>query len=90
MSASVNPPGLSFPADYAIKVMGKNTEEFRAIATDIILEFDANAPVSGATERESKQGRYVTLTYRLHLVSEEDRDALYAKLKATEAVLFAL
>jgi putative lipoic acid-binding regulatory protein len=90
MSASVTPPGLSFPADYPIKVMGKNTAEFRATATAIILEFDPNAPVSAVTERESKQGRYLTLGYQLHLTTEENRDALYAKLKATDAVLFAL
>ena len=90
MSASVTPPGLSFPTDYAIKVMGKNTAEFRAAATAIILEFDANAPVSAVTERASKQGRYITLNYQLHLTTEAKRDALYARLKADPAILFAL
>ena len=90
MNASITPPGLSFPVDYAIKVMGKNTPEFRAAATAIILEFDPNAPISEVTERASKQGSYITLNYQLYLTSEAKRDALYARLKAEAAILFAL
>ena len=83
------PTGLEFPCDYALKLMGRNTPEFRAAVRAIVshqppksLEVDA--------ERISRDGNFLSLTCHVHAASREALDALYRELHATGLVLYAL
>ena len=85
----MSPSPLEFPSECPVKVMGRQTPEFRAK----MLEIFARHPKFDATqirERLSRDGTYVALTCTLMIDSRAELDALYGELQATGLVLFAL
>jgi putative lipoic acid-binding regulatory protein len=81
---------LEFPCDYPVKVMGRETAEFRA-AVRAVLESEAAAGAAlGIQERPSRDGNYVSLTCTVRVESRAALDRLYRRLHATGLVLYAL
>lgn len=79
---------LTFPCDLPIKVVGRNTEVFRAAALAIVREHYGDA--HRVTERSSGRGSYVSLTITVHAESRAEIDAVYHALVANEHVLVVL
>ena len=81
---------LAFPCDYPVKVMGRDTPEFRARVLEVLAaEVAPDAPPELA-ERPSRNGTYVSLTCTLRVASREQLDRIYRKLHATGLVRYAL
>ena len=83
------PTGLEFPCDYALKLMGRNSEEFRA-AVRAIVAHQPPKSLQVDAERISRDGTFLSLTCHVHAASREALDALYRELHATGLVLYAL
>jgi uncharacterized protein len=84
------PPRLTFPCDYPIKVMVRAEEGVRA-RIDAILERHAGPlDLSSVTERPSAQQRFLALTYVIRATGEPQIAGLFAALKACPQVLMVL
>lgn len=79
---------MEFPHDFPLKVMGRNTDDFRSIVLGIVQKH--MGPPSKIEERPSRDGTYVGITCIVPATSKAQLDALYMELTACERVLVAL
>jgi putative lipoic acid-binding regulatory protein len=83
-------PTLEFPCAYPLKVMGRDSAEFRATARTIVERHAGPVPDSGVLARASSEGNFVALTFSITAESREQLDALYRELTSCPEVLVAL
>lgn len=81
---------LKFPTEFPLKIMGRNTDEFRSLVIGIVQEHMGPVDASKIEERPSRDGNYLGLTYTVWAQSKEQLDNLYLALTACEKVLVAL
>jgi putative lipoic acid-binding regulatory protein len=81
---------LSFPCEFPLKVIGRNNDDFRSLALGIVQKHAGPIAPDQITERPSKDGNYLALTYTFQANSRAQLDALYAELTACERVLIVL
>jgi uncharacterized protein len=83
-------PGMEFPGEFPIKVMGRHDSNLRAL-TQVVVERHAG-PIaeSRVRTRTSADGNFLALTYLVQATSREQLDAIYRELTACPAVLMAL
>jgi uncharacterized protein len=81
---------LTFPNDYPLKVMGRNTADFRSIVLGIVQKHMGDIDVSKIEERPSRDGTYLGLTCMVVAHSKAQLDALYKELTSCERVMVAL
>ena len=81
---------FKFPCDFPLKVMGRQSEEFRSIVLGIVQKHTGPVDASRIEERPSKDGGYLSLTYTFEAQSREQLDALYRELTSCERVLVVL
>ena len=81
---------LEFPCDFPIKMMGRDTPEFRATARSLV-EKHAGAVEDDAVQATlSRNGRFVSVTVTITATSQQQLDAIYMDVTAHEDVLMAL
>lgn len=78
---------MEFPCDFPLKVMGRDSESFRALVNEIVTRHVGETIPS---LRPSRDGHYVSMSFTIRAESRAQLDALYRELSANEAVLFAL
>ena len=81
---------MKFPHDYPLKVMGRNTDDFRSVVLGIVQKHMGPIDVDKIEERPSRDGNYLGLTCIVVATSKAQLDALYLELTACERVLVAL
>ncbi len=81
---------LQFPADFPIKVMGRDTESFRTLTLAIIERHAGPIGAGQITERPSRAGRFLALTYTIRAESRAQLDCIYQDLTDSGVVLVAL
>jgi len=86
-----NPPEqiIKFPCQYPITVMGLNNEAFSSIVIKIVqkhLQTDAFEQSS----KQSKGGKYLSLTFTFTARSREQLDSLYHELNDHDLVVMTL
>lgn len=81
---------LQFPCDYPLKVMGRNSDDFRSLVLGIVQKHIGPLPADSIEERPSKDGNYLSLTCTFQATSREQLDALYRELTSCERVLIVL
>ena len=81
---------LQFPTDFPLKIMGRNTEDFRSLVVGIVQKHAGEIDASSIEERPSRDGNYVGLTVTIRAESKEQLDALYIELTSCEKVLVVL
>lgn len=81
---------LKFPTDFPLKVMGRNTADFRSVALGIVQKHTGDIDASKIEERPSSNGAYVGITFIVYATSKAQLDALYMELTACEHVMVAL
>ncbi len=79
---------LEFPCDFPLKVVGRQTDAFRQAAGEIVERHAASTPE--ASERPSRDGRYIALSFSIRATSQQQLDDIYRELSACELVLFVL
>ncbi|MCC7198907.1 MAG: DUF493 domain-containing protein [Gammaproteobacteria bacterium] len=91
MSDPVVPDDLfGFPCDFPIKVMGRDTPEFRSITRSIVEKHSAPLAADAITERPSGKGTFIGVTYTIRAESRAQLDAIYMDLTSSGVVLVAL
>jgi uncharacterized protein len=83
-------PGLTFPTEYPLKVLGRPSPEWRARVHAIVLRHAPDTDAGRLAERLSANGNFLALSYRLNARSHEQVEALVAELKACDGVLMLL
>jgi len=81
---------LTFPCDFPVKIMGRTGDDFRALTRDIVERHMGTVAPAQITERLSRDGNFLALTYNLTPQSREQLDNLYRELSSSEAVVMAL
>ena len=86
-----NTPALiEFPCTFPIKVMGESQEDF---ATTMVAAIQLILPEFSAEHMEmraSSGGKYISLTCRVYVMSQQQLDDVYRMLTAHPLVKFAL
>jgi putative lipoic acid-binding regulatory protein len=79
---------LKFPCDFAIKVMGKATEDFDLLVVEIVRRH--NLKENAVTMRSSSGGKYLSVTVSFIAQSRTQLDALYTEMSGHERVAMVL
>lgn len=79
-----------FPTDFPIKVMGRDSESFRTLTLAIVERHAGPLAPERISERMSREGRFLALTYTIRAESRAQLDAIYQDLTASGVVLVAL
>ena len=81
---------LEFPTDFPLKIMGRNSDDFRSLVVGIVQKHAGDIDPDSIEERPSRDGNYVGLTVTIRAQSKEQLDALYVELTSCEKVLVVL
>ena len=81
---------IDFPCDFPVKVMGAAIPEFHTCITQIAKRHDSDFISDEIKQKNSKTGKYVSLTLNIHAKDKAQLDRLYQELTDHELVLWAL
>lgn len=85
-----NTKALKFPCDFPIKVMGMANAEFETFVLATVHKHFPNLKEDCMELRPSKAGNYLSITINVHATDQEQLDAIYRELSASQLVLMAL
>ena len=81
---------IEFPCDFPIKMMGRDTPEFRATAR-LLVENHVGAVAENAIQVNlSGKGNFVSVTITVIATSQQQLDDIYRDVSAHDYVLMAL
>ena len=81
---------LSFPCEFPIKVMGRNTPEFRVTAVSLIETHTGSLEDERIQSALSRNRRFVSVTITISAQSQRQLDDIYEDVSAHVDVLMAL
>jgi hypothetical protein len=81
---------FQFPTDFPVKVMGRDSESFRTLTLAIIERHAGPMSPDRITERMSRAGKFLALTYTIRAESRAQLDSIYQDLTDSGVVLVAL
>ena len=79
-----------FPCEFPIKVMGRDSESFRSLTLAIVERHAGPLTAGNITERPSRKGRFLALTYTIRAESRAQLDRIYQELTDSGVVLVSL
>jgi uncharacterized protein len=85
-----NNKAILFPCIYPLKVMGKNTNEFFTIVSNIIEKHIGRGEEVTYHSRTSSGDKYISITASFRAESKEQLDAIYRELNGHTLVLATL
>jgi putative lipoic acid-binding regulatory protein len=88
--SAMNDTLFKFPCEFPLKVMGRQSADFRSLVIGIVQKHTGPLDASKIEERPSKDGSYLSLTCTFEAQSREQLDALYRELTSCERVLVVL
>ncbi|PAV26000.1 hypothetical protein C8D92_10170 [Tamilnaduibacter salinus] len=84
------PPKIEFPCDYTIKVVGDAAPDFRELVIAVVERHAPGINEKDVHERDSRNGRFVSVRLRIRATGEDQLKALTEDLKATGRVHMVL
>jgi len=81
---------LEFPCRFPVKAMGRNSDDFTAVISEIILSRAELADGEMIRTSPSKAGNYLALTAVIEAQSQQQLDAIYQALTDCKQVVMAL
>ena len=81
---------LVFPTAFPIKMMGRDTPEFRQTARALVEKHTGPLNDEAFTEALSGKGNFVSVTITITALSQEQLDDIYRDVSSHEDVLMAL
>jgi uncharacterized protein len=82
---------IEYPTVYAFKVMGRQEHGFKEYVRQLFTRLlRTEVSPDSISEQPSRQGRYVSLTVSVYLLSEEQRQLIYGALHKERRVLYYL
>jgi putative lipoic acid-binding regulatory protein len=71
---------LAFPCDFPIKIMGQTQAGFAQSILGVVLRHAPDFDAATMEMRNSRQGKYLSLTVTVRATSREQLDELYREL----------
>ncbi len=90
MSEQPRPQGLTFPCDFPIKAIGPFREDLDAIVYTLVNEHVPDITEGAIKSRRSSGGKYLAITITIRATSQEQLDAVYRSLSASEDLQMVL
>jgi len=91
MTDTPEAPKISFPcADYPIKVVGNNTDDFYGFVVETVKGFDPELDLEKVSIQDSRNGRFRSVRLMMTATGEDQLQALFEKLKASGRVHMVL
>ena len=81
---------LEFPCQFPIKAMGKNHPDFESHVVTLVRKHCPDISEGAVVSRDSKEGKYLSVTVTVCATSKAQLDNIYYELTACERVLMAL
>lgn len=81
---------LEFPCEFPLKVMGRDEKGFRDHVLALVMEQAGEKAVVSVRDRESRGGRFISLTVTVRAQNRPQLDAIYRELHASPRVLMTL
>ena len=83
-------PVMTFPCSFPIKLMGRETDEFRQTARELVEKHTAPLDDDAIESALSRNGRFVSVTITVIAESREQLDNIYRDATAHDDVIMAL
>ena len=84
------PPGLTFPTEFPIKIMGRRVDNFAQAIVEVVHAHAPDFDASTLEMRTSKDGNYLSVTATINATSREQLDNLYRALTSHPMVKVVL
>ncbi len=81
---------LEFPCAFPIKVMGRESADFRSLTRSLVEKHTGPLTDEAIQFAPSRNGNFVSVTFTIDAQSQEQLDAIYNEVTAHEDVLMAL
>ncbi len=81
---------IQYPTDFPIKVVGINEVGFEAAITEVLLAHAPDFDTTSIEVRESRAGKYLSITATVHARSRSQLDAIYLALTSHPLVKVVL
>jgi len=81
---------FEFPCQFPVKAMGKNIPNIEAIVVEIVRRHVSDLSESAVKTRESKGGKYISVTITVEAQSKAQLDAVYMDLTACPDILITM
>jgi len=81
---------IKFPCDFPVKMMGRDTPEFRNTARALIENHVGPVAEEAIQVNLSGNGNFVSVTVTVTATSQQQLDAIYRDVSAHDDVLMAL
>jgi uncharacterized protein len=80
-------PLLVYPTDYPFKAIGLDAEDLAEHVRRTILAAAPGVEIGSVETRKSSGGKYLSVTVKVRLGSEDERRAIYAALAADARIV---
>ncbi len=84
------PPGLQFPTEFPIKIMGRRVDGFAQAVAEVVQAHAPDFDPATLEMRTSKDGNYLSVTATITATSREQLDNLYRALTSHPLVKIVL
>jgi putative lipoic acid-binding regulatory protein len=81
---------LEFPCDFPIKIMGRESAEFRALARELVEKHTGPLADDAIVSSLSKNGAFVSVTVTVVAQSQQQLDDIYREVTSNDEILMAL
>lgn len=81
---------IEFPCDFPVKAMGFAAPDFEEHVIGLVSRHASLASPRQVTTKESKGGRYLSVTVTVEARSREHLELVYFNLKSDERVVYIL
>jgi len=81
---------LKFPCPFPVKMMGRDTPEFRETARSLVEKHTGPVSDTAINDALSRKGNFVSITITVNALSQEQLDDIYRDVSSHEDVLMAL
>jgi putative lipoic acid-binding regulatory protein len=83
-------PKIEFPCDYPIKIMGYACDELHSHVHDVMDRHAPGFDREAVTIRDSRNGRFQSITVTITATGEEQLKAIFADMKTCQHVQMVL
>ena len=81
---------IEFPCSFPIKMMGRDTPEFRETARALIENHVGKVDDDAVQAAKSSKGNFVSVTVTITATSQDQLDGIYRDVTSNDDVLMAL
>ena len=84
--AVLEPPKITFPGDYSLKIVGDAADDFPASVCQVIVQYAADFDATTMQVVDSRNGRFQSVRVVIRATGEQQIKQLFDALKATGRV----